>query len=225
VSTQCAHGVPDRGGKSKFTEVASFIKSPRCVDVYVISFSKDGGDRLSQWRGYSSGAGIAVGFRREEIEKRCKQFSKNAGYRIRAGLREVQYIDPEVRSFGDKTLDFLTAPPTQPVLSRLSKEEAFKFTVAFYASAMKHQAFVEENEFRIVIMDMPDCVEPRFRVRRSLLIPYREFPIGDGDLSSLVGRVVIGPCPHKEDSIRAVKSMLRSHKIEVVATATPFRDW
>lgn len=215
----------DRSKRERLVEVIDFIRSPRRVDVYVVSFSKDGGDRLSQWRGYSGGAGVAVGFKREEIEKRCKQFSKDAEYRIRAGLRDVEYIDPAIGQFSDRTLDFLTSRPATPALSKLSKEDGFKFTIAFYASAMKHQAFIEEDESRIIIMDLPGCREPKFRVRKSLLVPYREFPIGGGDLSALIGRVVIGPCPHKDESVRAVESMLRSYKIEVLSTATPFRDW
>ena len=47
--------------------------SDEATTYYVICFSEDGGDRLSQWRGYGAQGGVSIGFRKSVLEELCKR--------------------------------------------------------------------------------------------------------------------------------------------------------
>lgn len=64
----------------------------------------------------------------------------------------------------------------------------------------------------------------KFRMRKSLLVPYIAFPLGNG-ISPLISKVVVGPHPHSEEVIKSVKKMVQSTDIEVAGSNTPYRDW
>jgi hypothetical protein len=59
---------------------------------YVICFSEDGGDRLSQWRGYGAQGGVSIGFRKSVLEELCKRESADW---ISGSFHKVEYINPQ----------------------------------------------------------------------------------------------------------------------------------
>jgi hypothetical protein len=56
-------------------EVLQATEDPQQTDVFAVCFSKDGGNRLSQWRGYSQGRGVSTGFNIFDLQQYCDAFS------------------------------------------------------------------------------------------------------------------------------------------------------
>ena len=61
--------------RDRLLQVQSLASSPLELDIYILCFSKDGGDTLGQWRGYGGSAGVAIGFDPSELKKRCRTIS------------------------------------------------------------------------------------------------------------------------------------------------------
>jgi hypothetical protein len=61
--------------RARLLTFQSLASSPHEMDIYLLCFSKDGGDRLSQWRGYGGTAGVAIGFDGVELKKKCSAFT------------------------------------------------------------------------------------------------------------------------------------------------------
>jgi hypothetical protein len=208
----------------------SLASSPLELDLYVLCFSKDGGDRLSQWRGYGGSAGVAIGFEPSELKKKCSAFttamSHDQPFQMGfAFLNEVRYIEPA----GDERINqisdiFIDNPEPTEHESRFSREEVFSRRIALSSSNSKHKAFQEEKEWRIAIFDVPaDAV--RFRTRRTMMIPYVPFDFGRGQSEwPLIQRVTVGPNPHQIETIAAIKKRL-DDRVVVEATSIPYRDW
>jgi len=203
---------------------------PPELDLYVLSFSKDGGDRLSQWRGYGGNAGVAIGFDGEELKKRCSAFttakSRNQPYPMGfAILTDVNYIEP----FGDERANgiidvFLKYPEITVHESRFTKEEAFARRVSLSSSSMKHKAFNDERESRIAIFDLPEG-SSRFRTRKSMMIPYVPFDLGRGEQEwPLIRYIIVGPSPHQAATKAAIEKML-DKRVVVEVSSIPYRDW
>lgn len=208
----------------------SLSSTPLELDLYVLSFSKDGGDRLSQWRGYGGSAGVAIGFDSEELKKRCSAFttakSHNKPYPMGfAILTAVKYIEPSGDERANKIIDvFMEYPEVTVHESRFTKEEAFARRVSLSSSSMKHKAFCEENEWRIAIFDLPEG-NVRFRTGKSMMIPYVPFDLGRGEQEwPLIRRIIVGPSPHQVETKAAIEKML-DKRVVVVGSSIPYRDW
>src|ERR1017187_4006963 len=140
----------------------SLANSPLELDIYLLCFSKDGGDRLSQWRGYGGVAGVAIGFDIEELKKRCSAFTYAKSHdqpfpRGFAALNPVHYIEPSDDERSNQITDiFLDNPNVTEHESRFNREEAFSRRVSLSSTSLKHKAFREENEWRIAIFDLPE---------------------------------------------------------------------
>jgi hypothetical protein len=135
----------------------------------------------------------------------------------------------------------------------INRQAAIKMVAASFAhyslaaSSFKNEAFSEEHEWRIVFVakredllskhtENPTNPIIRFRSAKLGVIPYMEFPLSLATQSSPLRRIVVGPTPHKEEAVNAVKLLLESKCIkvktdgsqdgvEVVPSSIPYRDW
>jgi hypothetical protein len=57
------------------SEVLQATEDPEQTEVFAVCFSKDGGNRLSQWRGYSQGRGVSIGFNIGSLQRCCSAFT------------------------------------------------------------------------------------------------------------------------------------------------------
>ncbi len=209
----------------------SLAASPFELDLYVLCFSKDGGDRLSQWRGYGGNEGVAIGFDPIELKKRCSTFtmamSHNKPFPMGWAflLDEVRYIEPVGDEQSNQIIDiFIDNPNPTEHESRFSQEEVFSRRIALSSSRLKHKAFQEEKEWRIAIFDVP-AESVRFRTRGSMMIPYVPFDLGKGQSEwPLIQRVTVGPSPHQTETIAAIKKRL-DDRVVVLGSSIPYRDW
>ena len=232
----------DRGRLLRFQSLAD---SPLELDLYILCFSKDGGDRLSQWRGYGGNAGVAIGFDPIELQKRCSAFtfamSHNQPFAMGRAflLDEVRYFEPigdkqsknideqsrKIIEQSNQIIDIILDNPDPTVHeSRFTPEEVFSRRIIFSSARLKHKAFQEEKEWRVVIFDLPtDSV--RFRTRRSMMIPFVPFDLGKGQPEwPLIQYVTVGPSPHQTETIEAIKKRL-DDRIMIRRSTIPYRDW
>ena len=216
--------------RERLLQFQSLASSPLGMDIYLLCFSMDGGDRLSQWRGYGGTAGVAIGFDSGELKKRCSAFTaaKSHNQPVTMGwafLNEVKYIKPFGDERSSRIIDiFIDNPNPTEHESRFSQEETSSRRISLSSSSLKHKAFDEEREWRIAIFDMPE-ESVRFRARRSVMVPYVPFDLGrGGPVWPPIPRVVVGPSPHQAETIAAVTKMM-GEQVAVEGSSIPYRDW
>ena len=220
----------DESARRGLLLLQSLARSPLDLDVYVLCFSRDGADRLTQWRGYGGGAGVAIGFDTEELEMRCLDFTaakfQNSPFPMGSALlNRVSYLEPSGNKRSEHMIDFIIGSPdeTEPE-SRFTETELLNRRARFLSFSLKHNAFSDEREWRIALFDLPKG-SARFRTRKSMVIPYFPFDLGPGRPEwPLIARVIVGPSPHQAETIKAVKKML-DDRVVVVGSSIPYRDW
>ncbi|MGB6689898.1 MAG: DUF2971 domain-containing protein [Terracidiphilus sp.] len=222
--------VAEVGDRERLRLFQSLASSPLELDAYVLCFSKDGGDRLSQWRGYGGSAGVAIGFDGEELKKKCTAFTtaRSRNQPTKMGftlLRSVLYVEPSGDERSKQIIDSLLDDPEATERGDwLTDKGVFRRRVSLQASNLKHKAFYDEQEWRISIFQLPeDFIQ--FRTRKSMMIPYVPFNLGRGGPEwPLIARVIVGPNPHQTETISAIKKML-DDRVAVVGSSIPYRDW
>ena len=217
------------------------------------------GDRLSQWRAYcGAGRGISLGFDFEALHGKepgkswvldgCVAYLVNCIYDAeskRANLKTVaDLVIPSVRKFWE------TGSIPEYCEEHESSFAAFRQQTLLVwimsASTFKDPAFAEEKEWRVVILGRGDKgpmsskgapdMAVKFRNGPLGITPYLHFPLRLSSPSSPLRRIVIGPTPHMQESIKAVEMILedrgmtlRSEEhpdgIEVFSSLIPYRDW
>jgi hypothetical protein len=197
----------------------------------------DQSDLLSQWRGYGGdlGGGVALGFDKEILGRYLED---------RYGLKQTDPDDPL------SPPDFFSGGPNcdlqkclydegqqrdllKRVLDAVISEGEFDFSASIFktfcdrgAARLKHPAFFEENEWRIVYRDydVEDVLE--FRSGRTMLIPYVKINISDL-LPVALKEVVLGPSPHVDAAKAGVNALLSKQGIgnaTVDSSGIPFRS-
>ncbi len=208
--------------------VLETAQDPQQTDVFAVCFSKDGGDRLSQWRGYSQGRGVSIGFNIFALRHCCDSFSARwrstapKGSHGGALLLPVIYVgQPECDEHLDKVLSgFLTEPAV------VSEEwrESLSGSVSFFAANTKHAAFAEEKEWRIMLLDHVVPQPMKFRTRGSMVVPYRELEF-QSSIVPAIHKITIGPGPHQRENRESVKKLTGLSDEQIVLSDTPYRDW
>ena len=97
--------------------------------------------------------------------------------------------------------------------------------VAIIAATIKHSAFREEKEWRLLLSRGERKL--KYRTRGSLLVPYVEQMFGD-NLKALLAEVIVGPSTHKEQTAEAIKGLLVENgftSTEVRLSETPYRGF
>jgi hypothetical protein len=172
--------------------------------AFVVCFSEDGGDRLSQWRAYGGNSGVCLKFNKFELVDYCQVSGTE--------LRMIRYVAPEGGADLDWEIEKLVRAGR---IGEVSVEGAF----------IKHKAFEEEQEWRVLMNDYKAVV--KYRVRGSLLVPYVEFDL-KSKMADLLQAVIVGPINHREQTAEAIKTLLESNglqSVEVICSRTPYRGF
>jgi len=99
---------------------------------------------------------------------------------------------------------------------------------------MKHNAFEGEREWRLISpVTRYYGLDVKLREGKSTLIPYQEFSLTHDDGRLGFEKLLIGPTPSPDEAIRAIRSLLETHKVhkvdgnsvDVEHSEIPFRDW
>lgn len=201
--------------------------------IYVTCFCQDS-DLLSQWRGYASADGYAIGFRSAALLDQVPlateyrvvgqygfEAERRAGPEVRPSLVQVQYGDLAVTRMIENVLQKIAPQPMGHPGSQ-GWMQAVSLAVPALAS-IKHSAFAEEKEWRLYVGGMGAGLKESFRVGSYGIIPYVELPL---DLHNAIHEVVVGPGKYSDVRMTGVARLLRSRDLDSVnvrASSAPFR--
>ncbi len=190
---------------------------------------------LSQWRGYGPGGGYALEFDTATIDQLAKAFAEK--YSLYGLFADVIYGEQSSSydTYRNKLQQFLNIVPIYGFVDWLNTapengtmQKALKLFIQL-ASRLKHQAFSEENEVRMVIMrisqggELP-LIPVRFRSNKESIIPYVEL-FGEANIGSAIRRIIVGPHHRSGERREAVQLYLSAQRVEadVIVSEIPFR--
>lgn len=151
------------------------------VFVHAICFCT-GDDVLTQWRGYSSGGGVAIGVDFNKLKAQAEN--------LRFALAKMLYIrdkqEEMVRRILSRSREFL--PRLKDALHGTREEQnkqgasfLSEIAICFLKAALffKHEAFSSEDEWRVLKLETPEDLRDKlkFRARGNTVTPYVELPI------------------------------------------------
>lgn len=198
-------------------------------NVFVFSLTSSG-DLLSQWRGYTRpGSGYSIGFAAAEL----KRIAERDGL---FSLGPCSYAS-DVRN--EVVADLVSRVVSGNLHLRTKRKKytprtpwrspQFSDELLFAASFLKHEAFREEMEWRLVSRPIP-FKDPMFCYRdgKSHLLPYFRLSIREAAGSIPLRSVTVGPTPHPDLALSAVEGLLLSSgisKFSLQRSEIPFRHW
>ena len=176
--------------------------------LFAASFRANG-NLLSQWRGYSvHGKGVSLGFSPDVISA-C---SKRQGFQVGRCIYDIS----EQRRLIEEIVDAVERLGTQNDPANGGSESVFESIeddLLRIAALLKHPAFEEEDEWRVISPRIADVRHPSisFREGHSMLVPYYRF-----DLSAQPGgapaleHVWLGPTSNQDLSMMSLARYLDS---------------
>jgi DUF2971 family protein len=198
--------------------------------IFVFSLSEEP-SLLSQWRSYTPhGKGVSLGFPPKVLNHILHQ----PGFRIarclytRAEHEELMgsLIEKMLTTFRQrhKRLDTAKAHPSQKYHPFL---EEFRNDLLQVLAIVKHSAFREEGEWRVVSPYFPKytVADVKFREGASMLLPYIELQLPPKD--NLFEQVILGPSQDVNLSFSALATYLSNRRVcnRTVNSQIPLRKW
>jgi hypothetical protein len=200
------------------------------INVFVISFSERR-DVLSQWRAYSrAGTGYSLGFRRARLE----ELASRQGFNLHKCIYDPQAQEEKVHEIVTRCIHaFQWKVKMEADKGRRQEQlrpfaDDFAFQFAILSPLLKHKAFEEEAEWRLV--SLPKSVlEPNYSVRadKALLTPYFVFSLEDQTGRCQIDEIVIGPTPENELTLDGVSGLLSRgyyQNYSISLSQIPFRS-
>ena len=171
------------------------------------------GNLLSQWRGYSThGKGVSLGFDPGYIQRRATQQHFQVGRCVYDPERQSELIE-EVLDAVEASAKAVGAGVDaggnyQVIFERIERH------LLRLAAILKHPAFEEEQEWRIVSPVITDTVAKAIHYREgvSMLVPYYAFVLREdrGDSAMGLEHVFLGPTNNSELSMNSLEGYLAS---------------
>jgi hypothetical protein len=205
-------------------------------DVYVTSFSNDGGNRLSQWRGYgSAGGGCSIGISSLSLLKHCQTASHKGRNTLLASCKYGEDSHPSIQKIFSQLKYLLDQPAPAPTPAEgfaLLRQLLVQFVgaIALIAAISKHQGFKEEQEWRLIEMNPDPETESLmgFHPRHSSVVPHLRVPLAQEGAQIELESVRVAPTPHPEESMKAVRMLLKKYDVAcktVEKSDIPYRYW
>ncbi len=213
----------------QFRDWVNIIKDAM-FNIFVFSLSEVR-SLLSQWRSYTPhGKGVSIGFSPIQL----RNLSQSAGLRIAKCVYEISQQEELLKSLIDKLLitfrqefqniDTSQAPPSQSYHPFL---ERFRGDVLQVLAIIKHEAFKEEVEWRLISPHLPiyDTKSTiKYREGTAMLVPYIELPLGES--KPLFDWVTLGPSPNKDLSMMSLSMFLVNQQLcnKIDSCKIPYRE-
>ena len=177
--------------------------------IFACSFRANG-NLLSQWRGYSAhGKGVSIGFAPDHIQRCVEDQGFLIGRCIYASHIQQQMIEQIADGIeSEATQNGASEDAAYRQILELNEEALLNI-----AAMLKHPAFEEEDEWRVV---SPRIVNLHhhpvdFREGVSMLVPYYRFDLSTGQPSGLpLEHMFIGPSGNAELSMTSIELYLDS---------------
>lgn len=207
-------------------------------NMFIFSLSEEQ-NLLSQWRSYTPhGKGVSVGFSPMVVENIIKENElKIAKCRYdKDEHNEILYIllGRMLHTFGNRysEIDISKGPPNQEYHKFL---EEFRGDILQVFSTIKHPAFKEEKEWRLISKYYESYVVPdiKYREGASMLVPFIELKIQrwhdnpQHTHSVYFESVCLGPSQHSNLSFNALQNFLSNKRIShmTIGSGVPYREW
>lgn len=212
--------------------------------VYVGSFSVKG-NLLSQWRAYCPNrGGYSVGFDAEKLAA----LSKTNGFNLVKCVYSRDDYWPELEELVMNTLQTYRDARRDETQYYPSAEDMATSLVDFFeaglaelAARVKHPAFREEQEWRLVASPLATSLLPvEFRQGPSSIVPFIDFALevasdiqleeGDYTRQELrlpISKIFVGPTPHPDLAQLSAERLCASEDVypEVESSGIPYRTW
>lgn len=196
---------------------------------FVISFSNDK-DNLGMWRSYgSNGNGVVLGFDKKAAGAKYiyleeKDFSYNIPYAVDVSYGEINEVLKNVLTHRYNIYYEKIKEIKDEYLLVFKTNFLYRFC-RFFASLIKHKAYEEENETRMVFFKNEKPEELHFKVNMNeRLVPFIQVPIPVVSLK----RIVVGPCCAFDSTKRDIETLLTNKGFEindmVVKSEVPYRN-
>ncbi|MCS4257793.1 hypothetical protein M2405_006120 [Rhodococcus erythropolis] len=203
-------------------EIKNDLYGPDRLSVYATCFCENG-DLLSQWRGYGTGHGYSIGFRKDTLQQTVRVAGRwSDGDEIRAlkplELVKVQYgeVLPVLRETADLILE-------------RGKDDSDAWQMCLRALAqVKSDGFASEREWRLFDLDRHNYTRCEYRTGPHGVTPYTRiisFPRPQRNPRP-IERVYVSPGPDIGLRKRAAEQLLRQrgfHDVDVVPSTISYR--
>lgn len=205
----------------------TFVSVPHHLFVFSLSEERS---LLSQWRSYTPhGKGVSLGFMPGTLDAMLSASGARLAkcvYEQRAHVHFVwELVNKLLETFQQRlsTIDTTKHHPTQKYHGFL---EEFRGPMLQALAVIKHPAFEEEKEWRIVSSYFPRYSVPeiKFREGASILTPYIEIDLPQG---TLFDSVTLGPTEHNNLSFSALSAFLTNKQLSnnTISSMIPYREW
>ena len=220
-------GEPHRHLIGKLVEAYGQYKFTEMFNPFIVSFSEDGGNELSQWRAYAAdGGGYSIGFDPQLLPP-----PRLEGWPITHLVRCVYGLDwiKDTARLRLRNLAERYVVATAPVYREGNHGRLYK---SFVKSALedaglligrvKHGAFWAEREYRIVVLPIPEAAHESIEYRGSPrgLIPFIRLRM---ELRYTLRHVWVGPTQDPERGKAVATDFLGDGRPGLVdASAIPY---
>jgi hypothetical protein len=217
--------------------ITSFCKHPQGSEEFEH-------DLLSQWRGYTHSGGFAIEFDETQFGALMKAENDKYSYAVlQSGHVHYEHheahFDSEIFSGVAGEMIYTVFDSQGIDVSEVTGHtDLDEVMVSFIKQAplLKHRAFHEENEYRIIASPVRvDRIPPdetrewkpvEFRPKDQMIVPYIElFKDAGGRLP--IKSIVVGPHPFQERQVEAVSMVIEAEfwdSLEVRPSAIPYRE-
>ena len=216
-----------------YLQPADLISKSRTEQVYVACFCEHS-DLLSQWRGYGSSGGYAIGFRSEHLPVPAPTLAEvpligtdgqvtrvlDSSQPPESSLIQVRYGKSAITPMIDQVLKEIAQRPRGHPGSA-GWAEAVLLAVPALAG-IKHEAFAEEHEWRLLTAEV-GTRPTGFRVTPLGLVPYIELPL---NLHEALHEIVVGPGNHSDVRMLGVARLLQHlglPDVPIRSSSAPYR--
>jgi hypothetical protein len=200
--------------------LSALLEQPPAQGVYICCFCKED-NLLSQWRGYAgNGNGASIRMQPSRFDMVTGPDSPHNGL---MRLWKTFYDEAEQEYILTRAIQspFSSSGDIDRRAARAAD------AIEFFIPTFKNADFSEENECRLIFSPPDHCpVQPRFRVRGAMLVPYYSLKELCGGRPLPVTGVTIGPSTNKVMNVESVRMMLAGFGyagVKVEASPTPYR--
>jgi hypothetical protein len=231
--------VNKRYGSDRYERLAASFQVHEHIRHFVSSFCENG-DLLSQWRGYASPGGYAIGFDARKLQPQLKSRRKGGGFMrvtydpdttaVMAKVWAGKVAERLEESFSEKLVP-AGQSDVEAVARHLRKFHKRHFLLGVeLCCLLKNPSFKEEQEWRVVrAIHMTPSRETNVNFREGPLglTPYTSIDFTDESGRLPISEIVVGPGSSMELRVSAVRLLLAklgySRDVVVRASTIPYR--
>lgn len=194
----------------------------RRFHLFVFSLSEER-SLLSQWRSYTThGKGVSIEFNAELVKQLAFDNKLRLGRCLYNEVEHHELLAKVVQYLLDR---FENCPNIEDeYLDYAQLFDDYHDTVLSALCLIKHSAFSEEKEWRLIMSSEFAYPQVSYREGSTMMIPYVPLKIGAG---RVFNSILLGPCENTELALYSMVGFLGSHEIckAVAPSYIPYREW